>query len=457
MKKLIAMLLALLTICSFASCGGTEGKTDMDNENSKRDDVEDEEDDDDKDDKDDKDGKDDHGDQGDKDNDVEIDREEILAQMADCYLKFQTVHSLRAVVKEDIKVIRGEDEPVITNITDTFAVSGKNGLSASITEKHVEDGIKSPEMALYYTDDAVYFLENNEVSAWEEENDTESFLYNNILAFITDEDIETVAERMAEKDLIITEEDGLITVRFDGTFLEIMEVLNTEESYEAGLEELQDDLRGEGFFSISFTKRYINRIQIFFSMQYTSDEGVAISMDTDKIATFYDYNKDITVQVPDWVTEYEGDDDYDTDYPYEIPEGYSLYENGGLYYILPEEWVYEDEMFISENGSSFNVQIDEDETLIDEINLEWFENELAPELEAQGYTVENPEIGWYDTDDMKDVLVLTYDMTVDGIEIAMAQFLVARPDCSYVFTFGIMPEDPVEVCVMFLEYMVYIG
>lgn len=136
----------------------------------------------------------------------------------------------------------------------------------------------------------------------------------------------------------------------------------------------------------------------------------------------------------------------------EIPEGYQVYENGGLSFAYPEDWTKTDGstvLLINPTGIGNNITVVyESKYNHKDLTLDTFNEQMKPSYEAMGMTVSNATVE-HKTSNGLDVTEINYTAKMMGVTMEQTAFITTIGDRTYTVTVTETTQDDTLVSNVF--------
>ena len=136
----------------------------------------------------------------------------------------------------------------------------------------------------------------------------------------------------------------------------------------------------------------------------------------------------------------------------EIPEGYQVYENGGLSFAYPEDWTKTDGstvLLINPTGVGNNITVVyEAKYNHKDLTIDTFNEQMKPAYEAMGMTVSNATVT-QKTSNGLDVTEIHYTAKMMGVTMEQTAFITNIGDRTYTVTVTETTQDDTLVSNVF--------
>ncbi|MBQ7293338.1 MAG: hypothetical protein IJW79_06325 [Clostridia bacterium] len=138
----------------------------------------------------------------------------------------------------------------------------------------------------------------------------------------------------------------------------------------------------------------------------------------------------------------------------EAPDGYTVYDNDDISFAYPEGWtVTEGSVVVIVNptgiGNNITVAYSAASDVYEKMDLNSFNELLAPQLIASGLPVNNPTVEQLENAAGVKITKIHYDTNVSGIDMAQTMYALNANSKSYVVTVTETEADPVLVQTVF--------
>lgn len=118
-----------------------------------------------------------------------------------------------------------------------------------------------------------------------------------------------------------------------------------------------------------------------------------------------------------------------------IPEGYTLYQNEGISFAYPENYVKASDMMTdATTGNNVNVITEAKNDYYATMDLAAFNRDLVPVYESMGMTVSNISVAQTKNAAGLAISKFSYTTTIEGISMKMTQFITTVGQKTYTVT-----------------------
>ena len=135
----------------------------------------------------------------------------------------------------------------------------------------------------------------------------------------------------------------------------------------------------------------------------------------------------------------------------EIPEGYTVYENGDISFAYPKDWTKTDGSTVTltgKDGNNVTVVYENKNDMYEKMTTESYKTDMIPFYEQMGLTVTNAKVEQAQTNGLS-ITKITHIMNMNGTKMDQTQYIATVGEKTYTVTVTEIKSDAELVQTVF--------